>query len=108
MSRKPTAKEVDFDQYFSKLRENIVYAELALMQLVVVTKRLDRQDKLEDELRVNLEVQKQALTDMLVLGIARLFDKKGKKGDQLSIPNILESDAITLTKDQECEIKRIV
>ncbi len=107
MRRKPTAKEVGFDHYFGKLRENIVYAELALMQLVAVTKRLDGRDKLEDDLRINLEVQEQALKDMVVLVIARLFDRKGQKGDQLSIPNIRESEAITLNEDQEYKIQRI-
>jgi hypothetical protein len=52
----------------------VVFAELALMQLAAVTKCLGFRESLPDDLRVNLEVQEQALKDMLLLGIARLFD----------------------------------
>ena len=107
MSGKKSALEVDVDQYFSKLRENVVLAELALMQLVEVTKHLEKRETLPVELRANLEVQERALSDMLVLGIARLFDRKGTKQDQLSIPNILEHNQITLCQNQKTEIKRL-
>lgn len=107
MTRKMSALDVEVDEYFAKLRANVVLAELALMQLVAVTNRLEERKTLEDELRVNLEVQEQALKDMLVLGIARLFDRKGQKQDQLSIPNILESEKVALNENLKAEIMRL-
>lgn len=107
MNGKKSALDVDVDAYFAKLRANVVLAELALMQLVAVTNRLEERETLADELRVNLEVQEQALKDMLVLGIARLFDLKGKKQDQLSIPNILMSKQVALSENQRAEILRL-
>lgn len=104
---KKSALDVEVDEYFAKLRKNVVLAELALLQLVTVTNRLEERDTLADELRVNLEVQEQALKDMLVLGIARLFDRKGKKQDQLSIPNICESKKLALNEKQKAEIMRL-
>lgn len=106
MARK-TALDVEIDEYFARLRGNVVLAELSLMQLAAVTSRLAERETLEDELRVNLEVQEQALKDMLVLSIARLFDPKGTRQDQLSMPNILESKKVTLDEDQRGKIKRL-
>lgn len=107
MTGKKSALHVEVDEYFAKLRANIVLAELALMQLVAITNRLEERETLADELRVNLEVQEQALKDMLVLGIARLFDQKGRRQDQLSIPNILESEKVALNESQKLEIKQL-
>jgi hypothetical protein len=107
VTEKKSALDVEVDEYFAKLRANVVLAELALMQLVAIANRLEERETLADELRVNLEVQEQALKDMLVLGIARLFDLKGKKQDQLSIPNILESEKVALSDSQRAEIQRL-
>lgn len=105
MTKKPAAAEVEIDQYFDKLRENVVYAHLALMQLVSVMKRLEHRETLEPTLKANLEVQERALSDMLVLGVARLFDTGYKSNrDQLSLPNLLESNSI---KREEAHSHRI-
>ncbi|MGJ8621395.1 MAG: hypothetical protein ACSHW1_01370 [Yoonia sp.] len=107
MTGRKSAQDVEVYEYFAKLRENVVLAELALMQLVAVTNRLKERETLADELRLDLEVQEQALKDMLVLGIARLFDLKGKKQDQLSIPNICMSKKVALNANQRAEISRL-
>lgn len=107
MTAKKSALDVEVGEYFLKLRANVVLAELALMQLVAVTERLVERKNLADELRVNLEVQEQALKVMLALGIARMFDPKGKRQDQLSIPNIQESKKLAVNENQRAEIRRL-
>lgn len=107
MVTRKSALDMDIDHYFAKLRENVVFSELALMQLVTVSHSLEEREALKDDLRVNLELQEQALKDMLVLSIARLFDPKGRKQDQLSILNILESKKIEVNEQQRAEIYRL-
>ncbi|OOY26092.1 hypothetical protein BMI91_06860 [Thioclava sediminum] len=99
---------MEMEEYFGKLRENLVYADLSLMQLRVVSIRLSNRTQLPNELRVNLEVQEQALKDMLVLGLARLFDKKGSKSERISIPNILGNDAIALNEDLKIKLNELM
>lgn len=108
MSRKRLAQDVEVEEYFAKLRGNLVFAELAAVQLTVIAKRLEKREVLAGDLRVNLEVQEQALRDMLVLSIARLFDTEGRRQDQLSIPNILGSRKITLSHDHKDTIRKLI
>jgi hypothetical protein len=107
MSVKPSAQDVDFERYINTLRDNVALAELVLMQFSAVAKHLEDRESLTVALRVNLEVQERVLKDMLVLSIARLFDLKNGKLDQLSIPNIHDSKKIKLNDYQIKEIKRL-
>jgi len=105
--RKIPARELDIDAYFGRLRSNVVYAELCLMQLMSISAALVDRECMPDELRVNLEIQEQALKDMLILCISRLFDRKKSGCDQISLPNLEESRTVKLSEALSMRLKRL-
>lgn len=108
MIKKKSALDTEAIEYLAKLRENVVFAEVALMQSITVLKALQKRCTLPDDLRFNLEIQERALSDMLVMSLARLFDKKdGRRQDQLSLPNTVDHQGISVSDDQKTEISRL-